>query len=43
MMQIINLKEFLENSAMFDGDINKGFERHARKYGAGSFTMWSII
>ena len=35
-------KEFLENSAMFDGDINKGFERHARKYGAGSFTCGQL-
>ena len=35
-------KEFLENSAMFDGDINKGFARHARKYGAGSFTCGQL-
>ena len=35
-------KEFLENSEMFDGDINKGFERHARKYGAGSFTCGQL-
>ena len=35
-------KEFLGNSAMFDGDINKGFERHARKYGAGSFTCGQL-
>ena len=35
-------KEFLENSAMFDGDINKGFERHARKYGTGSFTCGQL-
>ena len=35
-------KEFLENSAMFDGDINKGFERHACKYGAGSFTCGQL-
>ena len=35
-------KEFLENSEMFDGDINKGFERHARKYGTGSFTCGQL-
>ena len=35
-------KEFLDNSEMFDGDINKGFERHARKYGTGSFTCGQL-
>ncbi len=27
---------------MFDGDINKGFERHASKYGTGSFTCGQL-
>ena len=26
-------KQFLENSKMFDGDVDKGIKRHARKYG----------
>ena len=35
-------KQFLENSKMFDGDVDKGFKRHARKYGAGSFTCGQL-
>ena len=26
-------KKFLENSEMFDGDVDKGLKRHVRKYG----------
>jgi len=35
-------KEFLENSEMFDGDVDKGFKRHARKYGDGGFTCGQL-
>ena len=35
-------KQFLENSKMFDGDVDKGFKRHARKYGEGGFTCGQL-
>ena len=35
-------KEFLENSEMFNGDVDKGFKRHARKYGDGGYTCGQL-
>ena len=35
-------KGFLEKSKMFNGDVDKGFKRHARKYGEGGYTCGQL-